>query len=97
MGWNKFLAISNSSFFSAPLFERKKEEKDRKEAEEELEHAKERYDDVAEDVKVRMDAIREGDLDSLRELGGFLDTEIRFAEQYLEALKEVKTEWPEVE
>ena len=46
---------------------------------------------------MRMDAIREGDLDSLRELGGFLDTEIRFAEQYLEALKEVKTEWPEVE
>ena len=69
----------------------------RREAEEELEHAKERYDEVAEDVKVRMDAIREGDLDSLRELGGFLDTEIRFAEQYLEALKEVKTEWPEVE
>ena len=78
----------------APSF---KKEKDRKEAEEELEHAKERYDEVAEDVKVRMDAIREGDLDSLRELGGFLDTEIRFAEQYLEALKEVKTEWPEVE
>lgn len=78
----------------APTF---KKEKDRKEAEEELELAKERYDEMAEDVKTRMDAIREGDLDSLRALGGFLDMEMRFVEQYLETLKEVKSEWPEVE
>lgn len=42
---------------------------------------------MAEEVKTRMDAISEGDLDSLRSLGGFLDMDMGFVEQYLEHSK----------
>ncbi|KAH8108358.1 BAR-domain-containing protein [Phellopilus nigrolimitatus] len=72
-----------------------KKEKDKKEAEEELDKAGLRYEEMAEDVRARMDAIRDNDAASRRELKNFLELETRFVEQYLEVLKEVKAEWLE--
>ena len=74
-----------------------KKEKDRKEAEEELTKAKARYEEMAEDVRMKMDEIREGEVEHQNELRRFLRSETHFVEQYLEVLKEVAAEWPEPE
>ncbi|KAL5479072.1 hypothetical protein ACEPAI_2360 [Sanghuangporus weigelae] len=72
-----------------------KKEKEKKEAEEELARAKARYEETAEDVRTKMDSIREGEVEAQRELRNFLQTEIGFLEQYLDVLREVSLEWPE--
>ncbi|KAG6850381.1 hypothetical protein H0H93_013936 [Arthromyces matolae] len=70
-----------------------KKEKERREAEEELEKARERYDETSQDVQTQMHAIQDQEMSQLRELTGFLDLEVNFVEQYLNVLKEVKDEW----
>ena len=52
-------------------------------------------EEINEDVRARMLAIQEEELDQLKELTGFLDMELRFAEQYLSVLKEARSEWPD--
>ncbi|EJD05243.1 BAR-domain-containing protein [Fomitiporia mediterranea MF3/22] len=74
---------------------KKEKEKDKKEAEEELAKAKARYEEMGEDVRARMEEIREGEVEHQRELESFLRVETQFVEQYLGVLKEVKSEWPE--
>lgn len=74
-----------------------RKEKDRKEAEEELARAKARYEEMAEDVRTKIDLIKESEVEAQRELRGFLQTEIKFLEQYLGVLREVDLEWPESE
>ena len=74
--------------------EREKKEKERKEAEEEVEVAKARYEEIAEDMHARMNAIKEDEVKSQKELQNLLELEHKYVEQYLEALKEVKDEWP---
>ena len=66
-------------------------------AEEELAKAKARYEEMAEDVRMKMDEIREGEVEHQNELRRFLRSETHFIEQYLEVLKEVAAEWPEPE
>lgn len=50
-------------------------------------------DETAEDIRAHMEAIRDDDAFHLRELTAFLDLEMNFAQQYLEVLKDVKSEW----
>ena len=50
-------------------------------------------EDTLEDVRARMFAIQENELDQLRSLTSFLDEETHFVEQYLEVLKEAKSAW----
>lgn len=50
-------------------------------------------DDISEDVRTRMNGIQENEIAQLRDLGVFLDMEIRFAENYLEIMKDVKADW----
>ena len=50
-------------------------------------------EETLEDVRARMFAIQENELEQLRALTTFLDDEIHFVEQYLEVLKEAKTTW----
>lgn len=38
-------------------------------------------------------AIQENEIEQLRDLTSFLDMEVQFIEQYLEVLKEAKSEW----
>ena len=40
-----------------------------------------------------MYAIQENELDQLRDLTSFLDTELHFIEQYLQVLREAKANW----
>ena len=40
-----------------------------------------------------MHAIQENEIDQLRELSKFLEMETRFAEQYLDVLRDVKDDW----
>ncbi|KAI5118715.1 hypothetical protein M0805_004514 [Coniferiporia weirii] len=72
-----------------------KKEKDKKEAEDELERARERYEEMSEEVQASMDNIKENEFAHQRELRSFLELEKKFVEQHLEALKEVQSEWPE--
>ena len=50
-------------------------------------------EETSEDVRARMHAIQENEIDQLRELSKFLEMEIKFAEQYLDVLKVVKEDW----
>ena len=52
-----------------------------------------RSEEASEDVRARMHAIQENEIDQLRELSRFLEMEIRFAEQYLDVLRGVKEDW----
>ncbi|KAI0094225.1 hypothetical protein BDY19DRAFT_911876 [Irpex rosettiformis] len=70
-----------------------KKEKERIDAEDEYEVAKSRYEEMCEDVRARMVSIQENEVEQLRELTGFLDSEIRYVAQYLEVLEEAKSEW----
>jgi hypothetical protein len=50
-------------------------------------------EDTSEDVRARMHAIQENEIDQLRELSKFLEMEIKFAEQHLDVLKGVQDDW----
>lgn len=50
-------------------------------------------EECAEDVRARMCAIQEAEIDQLRDLTSLLDTELHFVEQYLEVLRETKAGW----
>jgi hypothetical protein len=41
-----------------------------------------------------MDAIQQNEIDQIRELGLFLDSELNYAEQYAQILRDVKDSWP---
>lgn len=72
---------------------KKEKEKERREAEDELQRSRLRYEETAEDVRSRMQAIQENEIQQLRELTSFLDLELNFAKQYYEVLQDVKANW----
>ncbi|TFK27306.1 ras-domain-containing protein, partial [Coprinopsis marcescibilis] len=72
-----------------------KKDKDRQEAEEELERAQQRYDETSEDLRAHIHAIQEHEITQQRELTHFLELEINYVQQYLDVLHEVRDEWPD--
>ncbi|KAG1740594.1 hypothetical protein EDB19DRAFT_1851451 [Suillus lakei] len=72
---------------------KKEKEKERREAEDELQRSRLRYEETAEDVRSRMQAIQENEIQQLRELTSFLDLKLSFAKQYHEVLQDVKANW----
>ncbi|KAH7924417.1 BAR-domain-containing protein [Leucogyrophana mollusca] len=72
---------------------KKEKEKERREAEDELQSARLRYEETSEDVRARMQAIQENEIQQLRELTMFLDLELNFVRQYHEVLQDVKSSW----
>lgn len=50
-------------------------------------------EECSEDVRARMYAIQENELDQLRDLTSFLDMELHYVEQYLEVLRETRAGW----
>lgn len=72
---------------------KKEKEKERREAEDELQRSRLRYEETAEDVRSRMQAIQENEIQQLRELTSVLDLELNFAKQYYEVLQDVKANW----
>jgi len=41
-----------------------------------------------------MERIQDGEMDQFRDLGRLLDLELKFAEKWVETLKEIKADWP---
>lgn len=72
---------------------KKEKEKEKREAEDELQRSRLRYEETAEDVRFRMQAIQENEIQQLRELTSFLDLKLNFAKQYYEVLQDVKANW----
>ncbi|TFK37555.1 hypothetical protein BDQ12DRAFT_666840 [Crucibulum laeve] len=70
-----------------------KKDKDRREAEDEMERAKQRYEETAEDVRAHMEVIQDNELNQQKELTSFLDLEVNFVQNYLEVLQGVKADW----
>jgi hypothetical protein len=50
-------------------------------------------EETAEDIRAHMEAIRSDDAHHQRELTSFLDLEMNFAQQYLDVLKDVRSDW----
>jgi hypothetical protein len=50
-------------------------------------------EETSEDVRARARAIQENEIQQLRDLTSFLDVEMNFAQQYLEVLQDVKSNW----
>ena len=73
--------------------EKAKKDKEKREAEEEVEKARLRYEETLEDVNERMNAIREKERTHVVRLTEFLRLEMNFASQYLEVLNQAKLEW----
>ncbi|KAF9040095.1 hypothetical protein BJ165DRAFT_1531067 [Panaeolus papilionaceus] len=72
-----------------------KKDKDKREAEDEMERTRQRYEETAEDIRAHMHAIQENELNQHRELTAFLDLETNYVESYLEVLRDVRLEWQE--
>ncbi|KAJ7250607.1 hypothetical protein C8J57DRAFT_1521018 [Mycena rebaudengoi] len=70
-----------------------KKERERTDAEEEMERAKLRYEETAEEVEAHMHAIQETEIVQMRELTSLLSLEITFVEQYLDVLKDTRADW----
>lgn len=71
-----------------------KKDKDRRDAERELDDAKDNYEEVADEVKSMMEGVKTGEVDFQRELKNLLGVEMNYVHQYLEVLKGVDAEWP---
>ncbi|KAL1742058.1 hypothetical protein HDZ31DRAFT_44090 [Schizophyllum fasciatum] len=72
-----------------------KKDKERKEAEEELERAQFRFEEAEEDVRAHIHQIQESEASLLREVTVFLDSEIKYVKNWLEILEETREDWPE--
>ncbi|KAJ7064664.1 hypothetical protein C8F01DRAFT_1127609 [Mycena amicta] len=73
---------------------KKDKDRERKDAEEDMMHAKMRYEETTDEVEAHMHAIQENETAQLRELSGLLTLQINFVEQYLDVLKETRDSWP---
>ncbi|KAJ7485736.1 hypothetical protein FB451DRAFT_1083236 [Mycena latifolia] len=69
-------------------------ERERRDAEEEMQRAKARYDETEEEVEAHMHAIQENEVAQLRELTALLTLQMGFVEQYLDVLKDTRANWP---
>ncbi|KAF8346681.1 hypothetical protein F5887DRAFT_90505 [Amanita rubescens] len=73
----------NAAIAKSEKFKNSKKEKDRREAEEELERAQYRYEEALEDVHAYMHAIQENEIAQHRELTAFLDMEVNYVHSIL--------------
>jgi hypothetical protein len=62
--------------------------------EEELRSQKVKYEEANDDVLRRMQDIKEAEVDSVMDLGTFLDAQLEYHERCREALLQLKSEWP---
>ncbi|KAL1692462.1 hypothetical protein GGG16DRAFT_51371 [Schizophyllum commune] len=72
-----------------------KKDKERKEAEEELERAQFRFEEAEEDLRAHIHQIQESEASLLREVTVLLDSEIKYVKNWLEILEETREDWPE--
>ncbi|KAG6335101.1 hypothetical protein ID866_3990 [Astraeus odoratus] len=72
---------------------KKDREKERREAEDDLQRSRLQFEETSEDIRSRMHNIQENETLQLRELSTFLDIELNFAKQYVEVLEDVRANW----
>lgn len=63
-------------------------------SEEEARTQKAKFEEAHEDIVRRMQDIQESELDSLADLGDFLEAELNYYARCHEALLQLKKEWP---
>ncbi|KAJ7635099.1 hypothetical protein FB45DRAFT_910766 [Roridomyces roridus] len=71
-----------------------KKDRERRDAEEDMQIAKSRYEETAEELEAHMHAIQENEIVQLRDLTGLLTNEIKFVEEYLDVLRDTRANWP---
>ncbi|KAG8832856.1 hypothetical protein FRC17_000511 [Serendipita sp. 399] len=71
-----------------------KREKEKVEAEEEVTRARARFEEMSEEVQSQIVQIQDGEMDQLKDLTRFLDLELKFAESWVNTLREAKDDWP---
>lgn len=47
------------------------------------------------ELQTQTERIQDGEMDQFKDLGRLLDMELRFAESWVDTLKEIKTDWPD--
>ncbi|KAL2132472.1 hypothetical protein VTI74DRAFT_3746 [Chaetomium olivicolor] len=80
--------------YDASITKHQKAKRDDFRLEEELRHAKAKYEESSEDVLRRMQDIQDAEADSVRDLTHFLDAEIDYHERCAEELRRVRQNWP---
>ncbi|KAH7882708.1 hypothetical protein F5I97DRAFT_1939301 [Phlebopus sp. FC_14] len=67
---------------------KKEKEKERREVEDELQRCRLRFEETSEDVRSRIQAIQENEIQQHRELTTFLDIQLNFSKQYFDVLQD---------
>ncbi|PVG00117.1 BAR-domain-containing protein [Serendipita vermifera] len=71
-----------------------RKEKEKTDAEEEVTRARTRFEEISTDVQNQMEKIQDGELEQFRDLSRLLDMETKFVEGWLNALRDIKEDWP---
>lgn len=80
--------------YDTSLSKMQKAKKEDYRVEEELRTQKVKYEEANEDVLRRMQDIREMEGDNVIDMATFLDAQLKYHEQCMEALFQLKNEWP---
>lgn len=72
---------------------KKEREKERREAEDELQRCRLQFEETSEDVRTRMYSVQENETQQLHELTMFLDAQLNFVKQCVEVLHDVQANW----
>jgi flagellar motility protein MotE (MotC chaperone) len=80
--------------YDASLSKMQKAKKEDFRTEEELRSQKAKYEESNEDVLRRMEDIKEAEVDSIADLGAFLDTELEYFDRCRDELLRLKRDWP---
>ena len=80
--------------YDASLSKMQKAKKEDFRVEEELRTQKAKYEESSEDVFRRMQDIKEAEVDSVADLGAFLDAELDHYDRCREVLLQLKKDWP---
>lgn len=80
--------------YDASLAKMQKAKREDFRVEEELRSQKAKYEESSEDVYRRMQDIKEAEVDSVTDLGAFLDAELEHYDRCREVLLQLKRDWP---
>ena len=80
--------------YDTSLAKMQKAKKEDFRVEEELRSQKAKYEEASDDVYRRMQDIQEAEVESISDLGAFLDAELSYYDRAREALLDLKGQWP---
>jgi BAR domain len=80
--------------YDASLSKMQKAKKEDFRSEEELRSQRAKYEESNDDVLRRMEDIKEAEVESVADIGAFLDAELEYHDKCREVLMQLKREWP---